>query len=64
MVIDHFPQMKFAFPSLLNYPVFDPSFALLFLKVVFHDGTNKVFPKLFLPELSVQFSARKLSSVK
>ena len=35
----------------------------LFLKVVFHDGTNKVFPNLFLPE-SVQFSARKLSSVK
>ena len=72
MATVHFPQLKFVFSSLLNHPSFDPSFAccegtlrnaVLVFKSCFHYGTNKVFPKLFPPE-SVQFSVRKLSSVK
>ena len=69
MVIVHFPQLKFVFPSLLNHQALHvvrefSETLYLFLEVVSTMAqTRPYFQSLFPPE-SVEFSARKLSSIK
>ena len=69
VIASHFPQLKFAFSSLLNHPSFDSSFACYeatlrnavpVFKSRFHDRTNTCsFLKAFSSRLVI-----KLSSIK